>query len=199
MISAKCGTIAGYQKHRKLKEQFCEPCKEANSIYQKNYRLQQGDSLKAKKRAYQQKNKVIENARSAKWREDNRERYLETLKNWRIKNLDKKTQLDRNWRKANPDKVRKIGLRKYHRRRALLANAQVEDYSEDEVLALYGSICHICNSKIDLKAPRSCKQENWEWGLQIDHVIPIAKGGGDTLKNVRPAHGICNIKKGAKI
>jgi len=32
-------------------------------------------------------------------------------------------------------------------------------------------------------------------GLQIDHVIPIVKGGPDTLNNVRPAHGLCNIKK----
>jgi len=34
-------------------------------------------------------------------------------------------------------------------------------------------------------------------GLHIDHVMPLSKGGPDTLENVRPAHGSCNVKKQA--
>jgi len=33
--------------------------------------------------------------------------------------------------------------------------------------------------------------------LHIDHLVPLAKGGSDTLENVRPAHGICNLRKWA--
>ncbi len=29
----------------------------------------------------------------------------------------------------------------------------------------------------------------------IDHVIPLAKGGYDTIENVKAAHFICNSKK----
>lgn len=194
-----CGSPAGYIQHRKQNENYCDDCKVANSAYMKSYREKKGEELKAKKRAYQQANKVKENARSKKWREENREQYLESLRQWRIKNADHKSQNDRAWRKANPDKVRATGIRKYHRRRAIIAEVGFEYFTNQQVLDLYGNKCHICNKEIDLSAPRSCKQEGWENGLQIDHVIPIAKGGGDTLDNVRPAHGICNIKKGSKV
>jgi 5-methylcytosine-specific restriction endonuclease McrA len=48
-----------------------------------------------------------------------------------------------------------------------------------------------------MSAPRATGKAGWEMGLQIDHIIPIARGGADKLENVKPAHGLCNIKKGA--
>lgn len=49
-----------------------------------------------------------------------------------------------------------------------------------------------------MEAPRNCTGDNWQNGLHIDHVIPIAKGGADMLVNVRPAHAMCNVRKNAK-
>ena len=72
-------------------------------------------------------------------------------------------------------------------------------FSTQEVLDKYGSICHICSLEIDLNAPRRVGIEGWEEGLQIDHVVPISKYGDDILSNVRPSHGKCNIRKGAKL
>lgn len=60
------------------------------------------------------------------------------------------------------------------------------------------SDCHLCKRPIDLLAPRSTKYIAWENGFQIDHLIPISKGGVDTLENIRPAHGLCNISRGNK-
>lgn len=68
-------------------------------------------------------------------------------------------------------------------------------YREQEVLDLYGTDCHICGEPVDLSAPRAVGRPGWEKGLHIDHVHPLAKGGHDTLENVRPAHGQCNIIK----
>jgi 5-methylcytosine-specific restriction endonuclease McrA len=50
-----------------------------------------------------------------------------------------------------------------------------------------------------MSAPRKVGQDGWEHGLHIDHVYPLSKGGLDTLENVRPAHGKCNIVKWATI
>ena len=69
-------------------------------------------------------------------------------------------------------------------------------YSLTQVLVTYGKNCHICNQPIDLKASRRVGVGDWLLGLHIDHLIPIAKGGPDTLENVRPSHAICNLKKG---
>lgn len=70
-------------------------------------------------------------------------------------------------------------------------------YSLTQVLVAYGKNCHICHTPIDLKASRRVGVGDWFLGLHIDHLIPIAKGGPDTLENVRPSHAICNLKKGA--
>jgi 5-methylcytosine-specific restriction endonuclease McrA len=47
-----------------------------------------------------------------------------------------------------------------------------------------------------MKASRKVGSKNWEKSLHIDHLIPISKGGSDTLENVRPTHALCNLKKG---
>ena len=96
------------------------------------------------------------------------------------------------YRKANPDVIRRMSSR----RRALKLANGFEIYTEQQVLEIYGTDCHICNLAIDLNAPRSSRKTGWESGLHIDHLIPLSKGGADTLNNVRPAHGLCNIKKG---
>ena len=93
-------------------------------------------------------------------------------------------------RAANPE----IGRRAVARRRALKLKNGFEIYKEQEVLDKYGTNCHICNIPIDLNAPRA-RKFGWENGLHIDHLIPLSKGGADTLDNVRPAHGLCNLRK----
>lgn len=68
-------------------------------------------------------------------------------------------------------------------------------YSANTVLATYGTDCHLCGGAINLDAPRTPGEKGWEKSLHIDHVIPLSKGGDDTLENVRPSHGKCNIRK----
>lgn len=65
--------------------------------------------------------------------------------------------------------------------------------SADQVVDLYGSTCHICQVKIDLDLSRTNRL-----GLTVDHLVPLSKGGTDTIDNMRPAHWICNVRKGNK-
>ena len=39
----------------------------------------------------------------------------------------------------------------------------------------------------------------WQSGLHLDHVVPTSLGGGNTVANVGPTHGFCNISKGDKM
>lgn len=95
------------------------------------------------------------------------------------------------------EKSRELSRRSAHRRRARIQENGYEIYSEIQVLIKYGKNCHICDFPIDLKAPRKVGLGEWYLALHIDHLIPIAKGGADTLENVRPAHALCNLKKGS--
>lgn len=66
--------------------------------------------------------------------------------------------------------------------------------SHEQVVREYGSDCHICKEPIDLNLPRTSKL-----GLTVDHLIPLSRGGTDTMPNLRPAHWGCNIKKSNKL
>jgi len=83
-------------------------------------------------------------------------------------------------------------------RRARVVNAETEEYTEQDVIDLYGTACFVCKSEIDFDAPRRAGLPGWELGLHLDHFISLAKGGTNLLSNMRPTHGLCNYKKGSK-
>jgi 5-methylcytosine-specific restriction endonuclease McrA len=96
-----------------------------------------------------------------------------------------------NSRARNIDKVRERERQKNRKRRASLS----KPYNELQVIATYGANCYLCGLGIDFMAPRKCGVVGWENGFHVDHLIPVSKGGQDTLENVRPAHGLCNLSK----
>jgi 5-methylcytosine-specific restriction endonuclease McrA len=142
------------------------------------------DRILGVKREYQKNNKDKIHAKRVEWEKANRE----TI------NARK-----RKYNKENNELVTAIKRRSDRKRRSLIAGNGFEKYTENQVLDTYGSNCHICKDPIDLNAPRQSGRPGWQKGLHIDHIIPISKGGPDTLKNVRPAHGVCNVIKKDKI
>lgn len=58
------------------------------------------------------------------------------------------------------------------------------------VTDVYGWRCSICHTMIDPNATRLRDR------LSIDHVLPVSRGGTDTLENLRPAHYGCNAARG---
>jgi 5-methylcytosine-specific restriction endonuclease McrA len=93
------------------------------------------------------------------------------------------------------EKSREVGRQASQRRREMkTANGQ-EKYTNTQVLEKYGTNCYLCGQPIDLTTSRKAGHEGWEQGLHIDHLLAIALGGPDTLENVRPAHGECNLHK----
>lgn len=116
------------------------------------------------------------------------------------------------WKEYRKRPEKKIRMREYARTNRKIRNGTrfkkllaqgfnpAKDYfSANMVIETYGTDCHLCGGAIDLAAPRSPGAVGWEKSLHIDHVIPLSKGGDDTLDNVRPAHGQCNVKKHNRI
>jgi 5-methylcytosine-specific restriction endonuclease McrA len=115
---------------------------------------------------------------------------------WKLQRVIRNKQINdlrKSWRERTPN------ARRDRMHRANAAGGELGYYSDQDVLNLYGTDCHICNEPIDLNAQRQCGKEGWERALHIDHVIPLSKGGADTLENVKPSHGYCNIVKWATI
>lgn len=99
------------------------------------------------------------------------------------------------YRKNNPE----YSARHDRRRRARKAQVYSERYSKEDILKAHGTSCYLCGEEIDMSAPRVVGTPGWHSGLHLDHVIPISAGGADAIYNVKPAHGLCNIRKNSAI
>ncbi len=133
-----------------------------------------------------------------RWYRDNnknlRAYQLAYHKNYKLNHPELLSEYSKRNYQLNPDKY----YQAERNRRAMEANVYSERYSKDEVLALWGTDCHLCLGPIDLSAPAHSSQaepEEWKWGLHLDHVIPISIGGPDILENVKPAHAVCNLSR----
>jgi 5-methylcytosine-specific restriction endonuclease McrA len=114
---------------------------------------------------------------------------------WREANPEKAAQQLAAWKLAHPFKSAE-----YHRRkRAIKLGVKTEYYTAEDVVARWGTVCHICGKEIDMNAPRKVGTRGWKRGLHLDHVIPMSRGGEDTLANVKPTHGLCNLRKHANL
>jgi 5-methylcytosine-specific restriction endonuclease McrA len=69
-------------------------------------------------------------------------------------------------------------------------------FSDDELNAIYDKThgqCHICRKKLSFKNyGRRGKKGAWH----VDHSKPVAKGGTNYLRNLKPACIDCNGEKG---
>jgi len=125
-------------------------------------------------------------ARVAKYRAENGEKDRENARRWYKANREKAREKNRRWRKANPEKHRAYE----HRRRASKAGAFTIPHTEEDLLDFWRFIgvdpdrCWYC--ALDGRdSPRE----------HTDHVIPLSKGGSETVWNKRPACASCNTSK----
>ena len=58
-----------------------------------------------------------------------------------------------------------------------------------------GRPCHICGRPVDYSRPWSAQDPLC---FEADHVVPLEKGGADTVENFAPSHRGCNSQKRAK-
>lgn len=186
MITKKCKTCQvikttlEFYSHKQTRDKLdtiCKPCKKEAAVA---WARKNPERNRDKTKAYNQRHPERRKETNRKYYESNKQIVKDRINAWVEK---------------NPDKIREYGRIHANRRRARKLENGTEPYTEKQVLELYGKLCHICESKINLSAPRKVGTKGWEKGLHIDHIVPISKGGSDTLDNVRPTHALCNLKK----
>lgn len=181
-------------------------CKQCRLIYNAEYKAKNKDEINTRRRNKYADNPIFYIEQAKAYRKANPEKHRRSVKKSADKNTDRKRASSKAWRDKFPERVKanwqswsannpeKLRQKK-RTRRARLKSATTEPYTNQDVLDAYGSICYLCNRQIDLLAPRWTALPGWEDGLHIDHVIPIGKSGPDTLSNVRPTHGLCNLTR----
>ena len=136
--------------------------------------------VKAKSSAYYAANREQVAARRAEYCVANREDIAAYQAEYRAANRGKLAAYGAEYRAANPEVYRAAGLR----RRARKADNGVWDILPGEwerVAARYRGCCAYCGVEDD--------------NLEMDHVVPVAKGGGHRIGNFVPACRSCNSSK----
>jgi 5-methylcytosine-specific restriction endonuclease McrA len=98
-------------------------------------------------------------------------------------NIDKYRNSTNKWRQRNP-----IQVRQHHAlRRARKRNATIGKVDYRAIWQRDQGICHICGQSVS------------PGDVHFDHVIPLAKGGGHSMDNIKVSHRRCNQQKHDKI
>ena len=177
------------QLYKYLKNQHIEALQD-NKKFDKAAKKEQNRANRNLRKRQYEKNRRLNGYRKLLTPEQKEKKRLQNKK-WREENSEHMKFLQKEWYRKNPGEA----SRSVMRRRAKKRSNGYEKYSDKDVIEMYGIVCYLCNKEIDITLSRKVGSERWRESLQIDHVIPVSKGGPDFLNNVRPTHALCNNLK----
>lgn len=108
------------------------------------------------------------------------ERYRNSTKKWEAENRARRTELARIWRKNNPERWSAIAIRTQKKR--LAANGDSNHIQIASRMAYHGHKCIYCGGPFE----------------EIEHMIPLSRGGTNWPANLAPSCLSCNRSKGTK-
>lgn len=124
--------------------------------------------------------KTCSNVYKKTWRDKNRERINLTTKIYRENNSEKVKAANKKWNSFNKEKLCNYQLE----RRVQKKQNGVFQVSDKELFSLYRSKCFYCDQSKS---------------VEIDHIIPINRGGRHSIGNLVAACRKCNASKNNKL
>jgi 5-methylcytosine-specific restriction protein A len=199
-VCHKCGADETAVKFsKKARGSICLPCRRQ---YCREYHARNRTDVLARKRVYDAlpENRLRKKAPSAKSKELQRRRkkekwatdvafrasQLEKNKQWREQNSDHRAAYKKAYRKANRDK----SLMYCARRRALKSATP----ARNDLTGIY----KLCVSSCRLRC-YWCKGWAKKGERQVDHIVPLSKGGQHALENLCIACRVCNQQKSDRL
>lgn len=178
-------------------KKYREKHSEIISLQKKEWYKNNIDRLKEKNRQNYKANKQAYIDRARVWEAENKEKSKQSKQNWCLNNKDylknwKKSnpEWEKKWRLQNAEKIRYYSRQSRIKRRLMLKNVPSENYTLEQIYIRDEGMCKLCFTTVNINAEKLANRPS------IDHVIPLSKGGNDTLKNIQLAHFGCNSKKG---
>lgn len=167
----RCRDRAAYQ--REYRQQHSDHLKAYGAVKRKEFHEQHPDYFKE----HYAKNAERKKRQAGEWYHANAERAGKRQKAYNAKR-----------RAEHPDHVLAVKQRHAAKRRAIVHRVFVEVVDRRTVFTRDKGVCGICGKRVDVKS-------KWE----VDHIIPISKGGAHAYANVQLAHQVCNRSKNARL
>lgn len=160
---------------------MCKPCQRADGIEWRNANL---EKARAANREYERNNREKVNAKRRKHYARDPKRGVEKTMRWARKNPEKRLATYRRFHVQNPEKSRE-----YHNRRRALILESAEHHTA-----------------VDIQRQYECQKGHCYWcekpvgdAYHVDHIIPLAKGGDNSARNICISCPTCNSRKGSKL
>ena len=175
------------ERQRKYKEENPEKVKEC----QRKYYQENQEKVKKRRRKYKEENPEKVKECQRKYNEENQEKVKERQRKYREENPEKVKEIVRKWKEENPDKVKAYGVNSNYVRRIRELNTGAPLKTKltagglDLLIQRQDFRCASCNKDIT--------QDN-----HLDHMIPLSRGGTNSMDNVQYLCSVCNLTKGKK-
>jgi len=174
---------------------WCRECKHENDrayrvahaeelkTYLRCYQAEHADYLSARHKAYYQSHKAEIALATAKWRDANKDKVTAYKRAWTEKHAEQEKRSKRAWKMANPEAVAAQDRNRKARKRSAEGTHTAADVRSQ--YARQKGRCFYCGQRLTEK-------------YHVDHVVPLAKGGGNGPENLVIACPTCNLNKAAK-
>jgi 5-methylcytosine-specific restriction endonuclease McrA len=159
-----------YKENKEYCSEYNKKYHEANKEYWKDYHEKNKEKNKEQKRRHQKR-----------YHEANKEYYSEYNKKYREANKERERERVKAWRVANPDKTRS----QKQKRLARIKRQSDGSVTTEQILDLLESTtkCVYCSKEITGK------------NKTVDHMIPLSRGGLNSMRNLAVCCAYCNRYK----
>ncbi len=175
-LTGKCRECFKDQSRRWLEDNH-----EYASDRTRRYRETNRAYVLALEKASRERHREAKVQRDRAYYQNNREALQQKMRDYYYANHEERLRKQREWGARNVKKVSEYSARKRARMRLVV----VGEVCYATLLEAHGMVCHICGGEIRTKAE-----------LHMDHVVPLIRGGEHSMENIRPSHGLCNMRKG---
>lgn len=69
----------------------------------------------------------------------------------------------------------------------LFKRKPVPKHMRQKIHKRFGGVCYLCGRVVSLK------------DMHVHHILPLSRGGPNTISNFAPTHATCNLRKSNKL